>query len=69
MGLLNLKWARCLAPFLFLHFSKIFFTEIYFWIKVLQFYTPTARQGGGRGPTARQVGGRNLYVNKKKFAQ
>ena len=53
------------APFLFLHFSKKNFTEIYFWIQVLQFYTPAARQGGGRGPTARQVGDRDLYVNKK----
>ena len=55
------------APFLFLHFSKKNFTEIYFCIQVLQFYTPAARQGGGRGPTARQVGGRDLYVNKIKF--
>ena len=46
------------APFLFLHFSKKKFTEIYFWIQVLQFYTPAARQGGGRGPTARLRGGR-----------
>ena len=36
---------------------------IYFWFQVLQFCTPTARQGGGRGPTARQVGSRDLYVN------
>ena len=56
-----------LASFLFLHFSKKKFTEIYFWFQVLQFYTPTARQGGGRGPTARQVGGRDLYINKNKF--
>ena len=55
------------APFLFLHFSKKKFTEIYFWIQVLQFYTPAARQGGGRGPTARQVGGRDLYINKNKI--
>ena len=52
---------------MFLHFSKKKFTEIYFWIQVLQFYTPAARQGGGRGPTARQVGGRDLYVNKNKI--
>ena len=55
------------ASFLFLYFSKKKFTEIYFWFQVLQFYTPTARQGGGRGPTDRQVGGRDLYVNKNKF--
>jgi len=35
--------------------------------EVLQFYTPTAWQGGGRGPTARQGSGRDLYVNKNKF--
>ena len=56
-----------MAPFLFLHFSKKKITEIYFWIQVLQFYTPAARQGGGRGPTARQVDGRDLYVNKNKI--
>ena len=40
--------------FLFLYFSKTFFTEIYFRFHNLQFYTPTARQGGGKGPAARQ---------------
>ena len=52
--------------FIFVFFKKKI-TEIYFCIQVLQFYTPAARQGGGRGPTARQVGGRDLYVNKNKF--
>ena len=32
----------------------MFFTEIYFRFHILQFYTPTIRQGGGSGPTARQ---------------
>jgi len=54
------------APFLFLYFSKTFFTEIYFQYHNLQFCTPTARQGGGRGPAAQQRGGRDLYVNLKK---
>ena len=45
------------ASFLFLYFSKKKFTEIYFWFQILQFYTPTARQGGGR----------DLYVNKYNF--
>ena len=52
--------------FIFAFFKKKF-TEIYFWFQVLQFCTPTAWQGGGRGPTARQVSGRDLYVNKNKF--
>ena len=52
-----------LAPFLFLYFSKTFFTEIYFQYHNLQFCTPTARQGGSRGPAAQQRGGRDLYVN------
>ena len=52
--------------FLFLYFSKTFFTEIYFQYHNLQFCTPTARQGGGRGPAAQQRGGRDLYVNLKK---
>ena len=34
---------------------------------MLQFCTPTARQGGGRGPAAQQRGGRDLYVNFKKI--
>jgi len=54
------------ASFLFLYFSKTFFTEIYFQYHNLQFCTPTARQGGGRGPAAQQRGGRDLYVNLKK---
>ena len=48
------------AFFLFLYFLKTFFTKIYFWFHNLQFYTPTARQRGGRGPTARLRGGRPL---------
>ena len=52
-----LKCNKNFMPFLFLHFSKKKFTEIYFCIYVLQFYTPTARQ----------VGGRDLYINKNKF--
>ena len=55
------------ASFLFLYFSKVFFTEIYFQFHNLQFCTPTARQGGGRGPAARQEGGRDLYINKKNY--
>ena len=47
------------AYFFIFSFFKKKFTEIYFWFQVLQFYTPTARQEGGR----------DLYVNKKKFAQ
>ena len=56
-----------MGAFLFLYFSKSFFIEIYFRFHNLQDYTPTARQGGGRGPTARPGGGRDLYVNKNKF--
>ena len=55
-----------IASFLILYFSKIFFIEIYFQFHNLQFYTPPARQGGGRGPAAQQRGGRDLYVNLKK---
>ena len=33
------------AAFLFLYFLKTFFTEIYFRFHILQFYTPTAREG------------------------
>ena len=33
------------GAFLFLYFLKTFFTEIYFRFHILQFYTPTARQG------------------------
>ena len=49
------KWAASQAQaafFLFLYFLKTIFIEIYFWFHNLQFYTPTARQGGGRGPAA-----------------
>ena len=42
-------------------------TEIYFGFQNLQFYTPTARQGGGRGPTAPLLGGRDLFANKNKI--
>ena len=45
------------ASFLFLYFSKTFFTEIYFQFHNLQFYTPAAEQEGDR----------DLYVNKKKL--
>ena len=38
--------------FYFYIFQKKF-TEIYFSFHILQFYTPTARRRGGRGPTAR----------------
>jgi len=42
-------------------------TEIYFDFQNLQFYTPTARQGGGRGPTAPLLGGSDLFANKNKI--
>ena len=45
------------AAFLFLYFLKTFFIEIYFQFHILQFYTPTARQRGGR----------DLHVNKYIF--
>jgi len=45
------------AAFLFLYFLKMFFTEIYFRFHILQFCTPTARQGGGR----------DQHVNKYKL--
>ena len=35
----------------------MFFTEIYFRFHILQFYTPSARQGGGR----------DLHINKYIF--
>ena len=41
------------AVFLFLYFLKMFFIEIYFRFHILQFYTPTAWQEGGRGPTCK----------------
>jgi len=52
--------------FIFTFFKKKF-TEIYFGFQNLQFYTPTARQGGGRGPTAPLLGGRDLFANKNKI--
>ena len=63
-------WPACrTAPscraFLFLYFSKIFFTEIYFQYHILQFCTPTARQGGGRGQGAcRPAAGRQGLICK-----
>ena len=51
------SWFVVVAAFLFLYFLKTFFTEIYFRFHILQFYTPTARQGGGR----------DLHVNKYNF--
>ena len=47
--------------FYFYIFQKKF-TEIYFGFQNLQFYTPTARQEGGRGPTARLRGGQPLLA-------
>ena len=52
--------------FIFTFFKKKF-TEIYFGFQNLQFYTPTARQGGGRGPTAPLLGGSDLFANKNKI--
>jgi len=50
---------RCIPGVFFIFaFFKKKFTGIYFWFQVLQFYTPTARQGGGRGPAAHLRGGR-----------
>ena len=62
-GPLNLQK---IASFLFLYFSKIFFTEIYFQFHNLQFYTPPARRGrqgacrlaGGRQGAGRPAAGR-----------
>ena len=45
---------QLLQFFYFYIFQNRFFTEIYFRFHILQFYTPTARQGGGR----------DLHVNK-----
>ena len=63
--------AVCSSLPFFIYFLKHFFIEIYFWFHNLQFYTPTARQEGGRGPTAclrgpaaPLPGGRGLYVIK-----
>ena len=58
---------RFTALFLFFYFLFSFFTKIYFQYYNLQFCTPTALLGGGRGPAAPQEGGRVLFVNKKKF--
>ena len=45
------------ASFLFLYFFKKN-TEIYFWFYILQFYTPTARQGAAGGlPSGREAVG------------
>ena len=57
MGLMAQISTSFLAAFLFLYFLKMFFTEIYFRFHILQFYTPTAQQGGGR----------DLHVNKYNF--
>ena len=46
--------------FLFLYFSKSFFTEIYFWFYNLQLCTPTA----GRPAPCRLPGGRDQNINK-----
>ena len=46
------------ASFLFLYFSKTFFTEIYFQFHNLQFCTPTVRQGAAGGlPPGRMAAG------------
>ena len=52
------------AFFIFIFFIFVF-TKIYFQYYNLQFCTPTALLGGGRGPAAPQEGGRDLFVNKK----
>ena len=63
-----------LALFLFLYFLKLFFTEIYFRFHNLQVYTPTARQGGGRGPRGGRPpadplpDGRGLHYHLKIFS-
>ena len=44
--------ASTLGVFFIFTFFKKKITEIYFGFQNLQFYTPTARQGGGRGTTA-----------------
>ena len=50
--------ARAKAPFLFLYFSKTFFTEIYFQFYNLQFCTPTALRGAAGGlPPGRGAAG------------
>ena len=38
------EWLVPVASFLFYIFQKKII-EIYFWVQILQFYTPTARQG------------------------
>jgi len=47
-------WILQTGGFFIFIFLKTFFTEIYFQFHILQFYTPTARQGGGS----------DLHVNK-----
>ena len=42
-GLERMVGAR--GVFFILYFSKKKIIEIYFWVQILQFYTPTARQG------------------------
>jgi hypothetical protein len=71
---LGLEPERSLAPqdellgvFIYIYFSKSFFTEIYFQFHNLQFCTPTVRLRGGRPPTALLPGGRDLNVNKICF--
>ena len=66
----RLFWAKKRRFFSIFIFFKNVFSEIYFWFHNLQFYTPTAPQGGGRGPTARLQGGgplpggMDLYIIK-----
>ena len=65
----RVSWAGTLNNdvFLFLYFSKLFFTEIYFRFHNLQFCTPTARLRGGQPPAALLPGGRELNVNEIYF--
>ena len=56
-----------IARFFIFTFFKKKITEIYFGFQNLQFYTPTARQGGDRGPTAPLLSGRDLFANKNKI--
>ena len=60
-------WAAKAGVFFIFTFFKKKFTEIYFDFQNLQFYTPTAQQGGGRGPTDPLLGGRDLFANKNKI--
>ena len=45
-------WILQTGGFFIFIFLKTFFTEIYFQFHILQFYTPTARQGAA-GPTCK----------------